>query len=143
MTKIGEKYLEARGRKLHQVRKTDVYNKKTPYQEQANDKSKNIPICYNCNKTGHLSKDGKAPKKIHLNSDLKCFGCGKTRHLRINCPVKKISLVGATEEQEEGNNIIGTCGAGSVFPLKMDLEPQHSSTDECIREDLLLANGKR
>ena len=69
MAKIGEKYLEARRRKLHQVRKTDVYNKKTPYQEQANDKSKNIPICYNCNEIGHISKDCKAPKKIHLNSD--------------------------------------------------------------------------
>ena len=36
MAKIGEKYLEACGRKLHQVGKTDVYNKKTPYREQAN-----------------------------------------------------------------------------------------------------------
>ena len=32
MAKIGEKYLEARGRKLHQVGKMDVYNKKTSYQ---------------------------------------------------------------------------------------------------------------
>ena len=30
-----------------------------------------------------------------------------------------------------------------MFTPKMDLEPQHSSIDECIREDhLLLANGK-
>ena len=34
--------------------------------------------------------------------------------------------IGATEEQEEGNNIIGTCGAGSVF-TPMDLEPHVSS----------------
>ena len=92
---------------------------------------------------GHISKDCKAPKKIHLNSDLECFGGGKIGHLRINCPVKKVSQVGAIEEQEEGNDIIGTCGAGSVFTPKMDLEPQHSSINECIREDhLLLANGR-
>ena len=54
MAKIGEKYLEAHGRQLHQgmriVNKgnTDFTSKKKLPQGQSTDKPKTVPICYNC-----------------------------------------------------------------------------------------------
>ena len=82
MAKIGEKYLEGRGRQFHQVMR--IYNKgRTDYSsnkilphEQSTDKPKTVPVCYNCKKEGHHGSECKFPKKTSSNQEFKGFGCG-------------------------------------------------------------------
>ena len=85
MANIGEKYVEACGRQLHQgIRienkgRTDFTSSKKLPHEQLTDKPKIVPVCYNCKKE-HLISDFKFPKKTTPNQEFKCFGCGKILH---------------------------------------------------------------
>lgn len=41
-----------------------------------------IPACYNCHKSGHISRDCKEPKK---EREQLCYTCGKAGHMARDC----------------------------------------------------------
>ena len=67
MAKMGERFLEARGRQPHQGAKGDHKGRnevKKSSSEEATDKSKATGrVCYNCKKEGHISNEYKFLKK--------------------------------------------------------------------------------
>ena len=153
MARIGEKFLEARGRQLYQGGRPDNRVK----EDYTSDKKptelfKGTLTCLHCKKTGHLAKDCKRPS-VGSRTEFKCYSCGKPGHISSNCHKKKLSAAGAATEEhqdfvgttsptEELQGIMGLCGVGSIIATE-NKSQQFDTTLECIRDDhLLLANGK-
>jgi hypothetical protein len=71
-------------------------------EDDLNRRDSRTTICYNCKKTGHISRDCPDPRKCNVcgepghfakdcsqrsdRRNVKCYACGQYGHLSIDCP---------------------------------------------------------
>ena len=68
------------------------------------------------------------------------MGAGRRVHRLQYCTIKKYSAAGAAAETE---NIVGTCGAGSLDASEIKNEEINTTINDCIRDShVMLANGQ-
>lgn len=71
VNEVGRKFDKTKNRVL--MNQQSRVNRETP-------EDKNIPLCWNCNKTGHLWRYCKEPRRIF------CYACGNPGKTTVSCP---------------------------------------------------------
>lgn len=64
---------------------------------QENLEDRNVPLCWNCNKNGHLWRYCKEPKRIF------CYACGNPGKTTVSCPNHARDNSGQSSVQHSGN----------------------------------------
>lgn len=68
-----------------------------PRVAQENLEDRNVPLCWNCNKNGHLWRYCKEPKRIF------CYACGNPGKTTVSCPNHTRDNSGQSSVQHSGN----------------------------------------